>query len=270
MNRTILEHTTNPAAHLCGLAFCLLGRAEAVLLARGAGFDFVVIDMEHGPLGLGDLGQTAAAGIAAGIPVWGRVTGPGSGDVARVLDCGATAVVVPHVDSVADATRIARACRFSPRGARALPGPLPGLDYALIPAADLCARTEVGTQVIAMIESAEGLAEVEGIAATDGIDMLMIGSNDLADGLGLRGQLDHPRVLAAFVTIAEAARRNGCGFGVMGLPAHLLQSHALALGATAIVATNETNLIVEGGAALLARLRERQVSPETRVDASRP
>ncbi|KMK64785.1 2,4-dihydroxyhept-2-ene-1,7-dioic acid aldolase [Puniceibacterium sp. IMCC21224] len=255
---------------MCGLAFCLLGRAEAVLLARGAGFDFVVIDMEHGPLGMAELGQAAAAGIAAGLPVWGRVTGPRSGDVARVLDCGATAVVVPHVDSTGDAARIARACRFAPRGARALPGPLPGLDYALIPSAELCTRAEAGTQVIAMIESAEALKAVEGIAATDGIDMLMIGTNDLADGLGLRGQLDHPRVLTAFATIAEAALRNGCGFGVMGLPPHLVQSHALSLGATAVVATNETNLIIEGGVALLARLRESEVSPETRAGASPP
>ncbi|MEI4472891.1 HpcH/HpaI aldolase family protein [Frigidibacter sp. MR17.24] len=238
-----------------GLACCLLGRAEAVLLARGAGFDFLVIDMEHGPLGISDLGQAAAAGIAAGLPVWGRVTGPGSGDIARVLDCGASAVVVPHVDTVEQARHIARICRFAPRGARSLPGPLPGLDYRVLPADVLCQGAEAGTQVIAMIESAEGLSAVEAIAAVDGIDMLIIGSNDLADGLGRRGQLDHPDVRAAFARIAAAARAHGKGFGAMGLPPALVGSHALALGATALVATNETNLIVQGGAALIAGLR---------------
>ena len=253
--RSTSDHFTNPPPVAFGLALCLLGRAEAVLLARGAGFDFVVIDMEHGPLGLDALGQAAEVGQAAGLPVWGRVTGPASPDLARVLDCGATGVIVPHVDSAAQAARIAQACRFAPKGQRALPGPLPALDFRVVPAADLCASAERDVQVIAMIESAAALAEVEAIAATPGIDLLMIGSNDLADGLGLRGQLDHPQVLAAFTRIARAARDHGCGFGVMGLPAALLPSHALALGARVVVATNDTNLIVEGGAALLDRLR---------------
>ncbi len=238
-----------------GLAFCLLGRAEAVLLARGAGFDFAVIDMEHGPLGMSELGQAAAAGIAAGLPVFGRVTGPGSPDIARVLDCGASGVIVPHVDSASDARRIAEACRFAPLGTRALPGPLPALDYRVVPAAELTEAAEKGVKVIAMIESAAALAAVEDIAAVPGIDMLMIGSNDLADGIGRRGQLDHPDVAAAFARIAAAATGNGCAFGVMGLPLALLQSHALDLGASHIVATNETNLIAEGGAALLRQMR---------------
>lgn len=238
-----------------GLAFCLLGRAEAILMARGAGFDFAVIDMEHGPLGLGELGQAAAAGLAAGFAVFGRVTGPASPDIARVLDCGATGVIVPHVDSAEDAARIAQACRFAPRGARALPGPLPALDYRVVPAAELTETAERQVEVIAMIESAAALAAVEEIAATPGIDMLMIGSNDLADGIGRRGDLAHPEVRAAFARIASAARDNGIGFGVMGLPPALVQSHALELGAGTLVATNETNLIAEGGAALLRELR---------------
>ncbi|WP_245943165.1 HpcH/HpaI aldolase family protein [Rhodovulum viride] len=242
-----------------GLAFCLLGRAEAILLARGAGFDFAVMDMEHGPIGLADLGQAAAAGLAAGFPVYARVTGPGSPDLARTLDCGAAGVIVPHVDSADQARAVVRACRFAPVGRRALPGPLPVAAYVPLPAADLVARAGQG-QVIAMIESAEALAAVEEIAAVPGLDALIIGTNDLADGIGLRGQIGHPDMLAAFQRIAAAAKAHGLGFGVMGLPPGLVQSHALALGAQMLVATNETNLIVEGGASVLAGLRRRAAS----------
>ncbi|MBE9636836.1 HpcH/HpaI aldolase family protein [Salipiger mangrovisoli] len=264
--RSIIGQHENAAGARFGLAFCLLGRAEAILLARGAGFDFAVIDMEHGPLGLGDLGQAAAVGLAAGLPVYGRVTGPASPDIARVLDCGATGVIVPHVDSAEEAANIARACHFAPRGARALPGPLPALDYRVVPAAELTDTAERQVEVIAMIESAAALEAVEDIAATPGIDMLMIGSNDLADGIGHRGDLAHPEVLAAFARIAGAARTNGRGFGVMGLPPALVRSHALSLGATTLVASNETNLIAEGGAALLRALRE-TLSPEADADS---
>lgn len=238
-----------------GLACCLTGRAESVLLARGAGFDFVVIDMEHGPLGLDALGQAAAAGLASGLPVFGRVTGPASGDIARVLDCGATGVIVPHVDTVAEAETVARLCRFAPLGRRALPGPLPALGYRVVPAATLTREAEAGTLVIAMIESAAGLANAEAIARVPGIDMLMIGANDLADGLGRRGQLDHPEVMAAFAAIAGAAREAGKGFGVMGLPRSLVKPLAADLGASHVVATNDTNLLIEGGAEVLRALK---------------
>ncbi|MBN9673922.1 aldolase [Labrenzia aggregata] len=232
-------------------------------MARGAGFSFVVVDMEHGPLGISELGQMAAAGLASRFPVYGRVTGPGSPDVARVLDCGATGVIVPHVDSVEDARRVVRACRFQPTGARALPGPLPAFEYHALRAEELCDRSETSTQVIAMIESAAGLDAVEEIAATPGIDGLMIGSNDLADGIGLRGQLHHPDFLSACARISTAALANGCTYGIMGLPRDLVRSHALDLGATLVVATNETNLVAEGGALLLDGLRRETVSRVT-------
>lgn len=243
----------NTPARRIGLALCLLGRAEAVILARSAGFDLAILDMEHGPLGLDALGQVAAAGLAADFPVWGRVGGPDSGDLARVLDCGASGLIVPHVDSEADARRIVRACRFAPLGARSIPGPVPGLGYALLPARDLCAAAGRDTTIAAMIESAKGLDAVDAIAAVEGLDMLVIGTNDLADGLGLRGQPDHPKVLAAFRRIARAAADHGKGFGVMGLPPHLIATHAPDAGL--IVATNDTNLLIEGGSAVVAALR---------------
>lgn len=236
-----------------GIAFCILGRPEAVLLARGAGFDFCVVDMEHGPLGMDALGQVAAAGIAAGFPVWGRVSGPGSSDLARVLDCGAAGLIVPHVDSADEARHIVRTCRFSPVGNRSLPGPLPSLDYALLPAARFCDDAGRDVTLAAMIEGKAGLTAVEAIAAVEGIDMLVIGTNDLADGLGLRGQLDHPDVSAAFRRIAAAAASHGKSFGVMGLPPHLMKSHAP--DATWLVATNDTNLLIEGGSAAVGQLR---------------
>lgn len=253
-----IEQNNNPSGPQIAIAFCILGRAEAVLLARGAGFDLAIVDMEHGPLGLEALGQLAAVGRAAGFPVWGRVGGPGSGDLARVLDCGATGLIVPHVDSAADARRIVNACRFAPVGARSIPGPIPILDYAVMSAPEFCNAAGRDITIAAMIESAAGLDAVDAIAAVEGIDMLIIGTNDLADGLGIRGQTDHPDLLAAFRDIARAAGEHGKAFGVMGLPPHLRDSHAP--DASLIVATNDTNLLIEGGAAAVGQARGDSVS----------
>lgn len=247
------SHIKENTGRQFGIAFCLLGRSEAILLARHARFDFAVVDMEHGPLGLDALGQMAAAGLCAQFPVWGRVSGPQSPDLSRVLDCGVTGIIIPHVDTVHDAERIARSCRFAPVGSRSIPGPIPTLDYAILPAPTFCKQAEANVTVAAMIESADGLAAVEEIAAVQGIDMLVIGTNDLADGLGIRGQIDHPMLYEAFQRISKAAMDNGKRFGVMGLPPRLIDSHASE--ATFIVATNDTNLLVDGGTALLTSLR---------------
>ncbi|WP_206026968.1 HpcH/HpaI aldolase family protein [Jiella endophytica] len=223
-----------------------------VPLARMAGFDFLVVDMEHGPLGIHDLGAIASAGLMGGFPVYGRVTGPSTGDIARVLDCGATGVIVPHVDSVLDARKIVKTCRFSPVGTRALPGPLPLLGYRSAQPAELCEAADRAARIVAMIESRSALEEVETIAAVEGLDGLIIGSNDLADSLGRRGQLDHPDVAAAFRRIAAAAHDNGLDFGAMGLPPALTFSYGVDLGATLLVVTNDTNLLADGGAAAVA------------------
>lgn len=255
MNPSKITQNDNPDKALIGLAFCLLGRAEAILLARAAGFGLVLVDMEHGPLGFSELGQMAAAGRAADLPVWVRVPDV-TGQMSRALDCGATGLIVPHVDSLEEARQIVRACRFAPLGARSLPGPVPALDFTSPGADALCEGLETGLTLAPMIESAAGLDCCEDIAALPGIDMLVVGTNDLADGLGLRGQLDHPALLDAFKRVAKAAHGAGKTWGVMGLPPRLLKSHAHALGAALIVATNDTNLLAEGGRALLANIAD--------------
>ena len=243
------------AAPRIGLAACIVGLPELVPVSRGAGFDFLLLDMEHGRITIDALTSVCVAGLQSGFPVLARVTGPSSPDLARVLDCGATGVIVPHVDSAQQACAIVAACRFAPLGARAIPGPLAVLNFDIAPPARLIAACEAQVQVHAMIESRAGLAEVHDIAQVPGLTGLMIGANDLAAALGHLGDVAHPEVHQAFAEVAAAAAGAGIGFGVMGLPATLLDSHGLNLGADLIVATNEINLLVEGARATLTGIR---------------
>ncbi|SFB16989.1 2-keto-3-deoxy-L-rhamnonate aldolase RhmA [Poseidonocella pacifica] len=238
-----------------GLAACVVGLPEMIPVAKGAGYDLLLVDMEHGRISIDALAGICVTGLAADFPVLARVTGPGSPDLARVLDCGATGVIIPHVDSADQARAIVAACRFAPLGNRAIPGPLAILSFEPVPPAQLIAASEDRVELHAMVESRAGLDAVAEIAAVPGLTALVIGANDLASDLGHTGQLDHPEVRSAFATIAAAARSQGLGFGVMGLPPALIPGHAVANGATLIVATNEINLVVDGARATLGAVR---------------
>lgn len=228
-----------------GMAACVFRSVEILPVARHAGFDFVLADMEHGAMSLGEAATLCVAGRLAGFPVYVRVPKASSDHLTRAADCGAQAIIVPHVDSLAEARGVVDRLRFPPVGNRSLPSPVIAASFQPVPAADLIAACDREFSVFAMIESGEGLEAAEGMAAINGLDGLIIGSQDLAQSLGHTGNLAHPEVVAAFSRVAAAARDNGKVFGVMGVPPALLSSHAIALGAGLVVVTNEINLLVE-------------------------
>ncbi len=238
-----------------GLAACVIRTSEIVTVTRSCGFDFILIDMEHGPISIGDAATLSIAAHEGGFPALVRASGPSSPDLARVLDCGAQGVVVPHVDTVEQARHIASTCRFPPVGKRSIPSPLVRLDFQNPPLKEGMERIEADTFVIAMIESKAGVKAAADIAAVPGIDGIMIGSNDLAADLGHVGEVEHEDVRRAFGSVAEATLKHKKLFGVIGLPESLLQSHGRDLGAKLFVATNDINLLIEGGEATLGRVR---------------
>jgi len=238
-----------------GLAACVFRSVEILAVARTCGFDFLLADMEHGAMSLGEVSAICVAGIEAGYPVFVRAPGPSSELLSRIVDCGAAGLVVPHVNSAVQARAVVQRVRFAPVGARSIPSPIAIAGFRPVPPSDLIARCEPALSVLVMIESADALAAVDEIANVAGIDGLVIGTNDLAQSLGLTGRLDHPHMRAACATVANAAANAGRRYGAMGLPEALLDSHARALGADWIVAANEINLLIEAGDACVARLR---------------
>lgn len=246
---------------LIGLAAYVVRSVEILTVARTCGFDFLLVDTEHTAIGIADAATISVAAAAAGFPALVRVGGPDHPDLARMLDCGALGTVVPHVDSAEQARRVVERCRFAPVGRRSIPGPQAGLGFRLLPVGEMIPAVERETVLVAMVESRAGLEEAEAIASVSGIDAIMIGANDLADDLGHTGDLAHPEVLAGFRHVAEACRRKGLAFAVIGLPEPLLASHAP--DASLIVATNDINLLVDAGSVLAGRMRRLGGSAET-------
>ncbi len=185
----------------------LVRGVEIARLAKTAGFDSLYVDMEHSSFSLETTGQICMAALEAGITPFVRV--PGVGEVQHVLDAGALGIIAPHVQSAAAARDYVRAAKYSPLGERSNAGPLPHLQYRSFPAAEANAAIDAATMVIVQFESDQALAKADEIVAVEGVDMVLIGTNDLLADWGMPGQYDHPRVREAYVTTIEACRRHG-------------------------------------------------------------
>ncbi|MGA8079444.1 MAG: aldolase/citrate lyase family protein, partial [Xanthobacteraceae bacterium] len=164
---------------------------EIARIAATAGFDSLYVDMEHASFSFDTTGQICMAALHTGITPFVRV--PGVAEVQRVLDGGALGVIAPHVRSAAEARDYVRAAKFPPLGERSAAGPLPHLHYRGFPAAAANAALNAATTLMVQFESDEAIARADEIAAVDGVDMVMIGSNDLLADWGLAGQYEHPR-----------------------------------------------------------------------------
>lgn len=245
-----------------GLAACVFRSVEMVSVARHCGFDFLVADMEHGAMSIGEAATLCVAGTEADFPVYVRVAGSQSEYLTRAIDCGAGGLIVPHVDTAEEARGIVKKVRFQPRGRRSIPSPIAIAGFRPLPVSSLVERSEAALKVVVMIECAEGLAAAGDIAAVDGIDTIMVGANDLAQSLGRSGEVGHPEVRGAFRSIAAAAASHGKKFGVIGLPASLMQTHAIELDAAIAVVANEINLMFDAGVACVMEMRALTCQPK--------
>ncbi|MDR3534893.1 MAG: aldolase/citrate lyase family protein [Acetobacteraceae bacterium] len=226
------------------------------MLAAACGFDALYIDLEHNPTSLETAAAICVAALGLGITPIARVTSHDPHDATRILDCGAQGVMVPHVNTAAEAAAIVQACRFPPLGHRSDSGSNAALGYAAMPQAEVNKRLNDATLLIAMIETPEAVANADAIAAVDGIDMLHIGSTDLSTEMGIAGEYKHDRMRAAYETIAAAAKRFGKSMGVGGVREDLeFQAWLLRLGVRYLTGGSDTGYILSAGRTDVQRLR---------------
>lgn len=198
-------------------AWCMIPSSLTAEILANSGFDWALIDMQHGCMGYETAVEMIRAVDLAGITPIVRVPWNEAGIIGRMLDAGAMGIVAPMVNSVAEAVRLVETCRYPPLGRRSL-GPVrvgarEGMGY--VPSAN--ARIAV----IPMIETVEALAEVEAIAAVPGVDALFVGPFDLSFSLGLPpGDNDgKPAFDEAIARINAAARSAGIATAVLSNPA---------------------------------------------------
>lgn len=185
-----------------------IASAECVDMLGAAGFDFTIVDCEHGAFGLETAENLFRACDANGLVPLARAPGGDARWIGRALDAGAAAVVVPGIGSAAEAAEAVAAARYAPEGARgACPCVRAGGHFIRDWRAHEAAEAAKG--VIAFVETRGGLDEVEAICATPGLLAPLVGPFDLSVSLGFRGDYRAPPVEAAVGRMLAAAAAAG-------------------------------------------------------------
>ncbi len=194
-----------------------MGRTgELVRVAKSSGHDFLFIDTQHSlfnPETIGDMAHTA---LGCGIAAMVRVRSVNDSNVSLYLDNGITGIIFPDVNTAADAKKGVDAAKFAPIGKRSVCGAYPQFDYRAVPSSQAIPALNDAAVVVCMIETPEGLANVEKIAAVPGVDVIHIGSSDLMFNMGKAGKFDDPEIIAAQERVIAAAKAHGKFAGMGG------------------------------------------------------
>jgi len=178
-------------------------------ILESSGVDFAVYDMEHSGLDLPEIADLLAWSHGCGFAPFVRVPEGKYHFIARVLDAGALGVMVANVKTAEQAAYIVDSAKYPPLGHRGLGLGHAHNNYIAPPSAEYLEFANRNTTVICQIESPEGLANAEAIAATPGVDILWVGHFDLTATMGIVAQFDHPDFHAALRRVVAAAHKYG-------------------------------------------------------------
>ncbi|MEZ5844670.1 MAG: aldolase/citrate lyase family protein [Hyphomicrobiaceae bacterium] len=250
---TLIPNSTKRKLAAGGLALGFgvhhLRTSAAALLAKASGHDWLFIDLEHGALSVHEATQIALAALPTGVTPIVRTTLDGLDEAARCLDNGAQGVMVAHVDDSAVAARVARAFRYPPLGKRSWGGPAAPYGFRPPAAAEAQRAINAEVMVIAMIESVEAVASARAIAATEGIDALLIGTSDLSAEMGIPGEIAHPRVVEAYRVVGEACRASGKVLGMGGVYDVETAGRYIEAGARFVLTGSDHSYLIAGAEA---------------------
>ena len=246
---TFRDALTASDRSLAGMWVCS-GSPLIAELCAGSGLDWLLIDAEHSPNGLESI--LAQLQAVRGYPVHPVVRPPVNDTVLikQYLDLGVQNLLIPMVDSAAEAEAAVAATRYPPQGVR-------GVGSALARAArwnripDYLARASETISVTVQIESEAAVAAVEEILAVDGVDAIFLGPSDLAASMGLLGQQEHPRVRGAVEHCLGAAQAAGKPAGVNAFNPETARAY-LAAGAAFVLVGADVALLARGSEALAA------------------
>jgi len=192
-----------------------LGTASAVTaeVCAASGFDWLLLDLEHGAGGEEQVRDVVPAAGAYGVPTVVRVETDARIRMGRVLDNGAAGIMLPRMDSAAQVVEAISHLRYPPRGDRGVATYNRACRFGLDPEA--LDRADEETLVVVQIESAAAVRAADEIAAVDGVDVLFIGPRDLSHDLGVPGDTTAPAFVEALDTVLAACRRHGRSGGLL-------------------------------------------------------
>lgn len=233
-----------------------LGNALTAEIVGKAGYDWVLIDLEHGAGNEKDvLSQLQALGTSSSAALV-RVEGHQRQRLHRILDLGAEGIMAPHINNAAEAKEVVEGLRYPPHGVRGVAKMVRATQFGRS-FDEYYATANDNILGIVQIESVEALDHLDAIASIDGIDVLFIGPADLSMALGIYGQFDHPLFIDALTRTVDAANKAGKATGILLFNADDLSKYQQ-MGIRMIACGADATFVAEGARNNLNKLKSLQ------------
>ena len=173
------------------------------------GFDFLIVDCEHGSFTTREVANIIAVARGIGMPALVRIPEMRREHALKFMEMGASGLLLPNTESAEQAKMLVDCTKYAPLGHRGVSLSRPHTDFKKVSGATYMPEANDDTILMCQIESRKGVENVEKIIAVEGIDVAFIGPNDMSQDYGILGQFEHPEIVAAFEKIVAAAQANG-------------------------------------------------------------
>jgi len=221
-----------------------------------AGFDWLFLDMEHGVMSLEACAQISTAALDAGIAPIARVPYGQFSIATRALDNGALGIVMPHIDTAAEAREVVQKLKYPPVGHRSVGGWGPHYQLGRLSTGDAVTALNAANLTVVMLETPTAIANAEEIAAVPGVDVLLIGTNDLCAEMGIPGDFGNDRVADAYGKMIAACAKAGKYPGMAGIYSETIMPRYIGMGARFILSGQDGGFLMAGATARAVFMRK--------------
>ena len=239
-----------------GVGVRMTRSVEIAPAMAAAGFDWLFLDMEHGTMSLDACAQICTAALDAGITPIARVPSGQYSIATRALDNGALGIVMPHVDTAAEAREVVEKLKYPPVGHRSMGGTGPHYGLRDASAGDAAKALNAANLTVVMLETPAAIANAAEIAAVPGVDVLLIGTNDLCAEMGIHGDFGNDRVADAYGAMIAACKQHGKFPGMAGIYNETIMPRYIGMGARFILSGQDASFMMAGAQARTGFLRK--------------
>lgn len=200
---------------LLGTMLSELENPNLIRIMKMAGFAFVVVDCEHGYYDFSQIARLAAVGKGFGVPVIIRIPAIEREYITKVMDMGASGILVPMVETAEDAKQIVQYAKYMPLGNRGLSTTRAHSEYNPPKISEYIQIANENTFVFIQLETKKAIENLSEISKVAGIDCICIGPNDLSADLGIPGEINSPVIFDCVKKVADAAKKEGKSSGII-------------------------------------------------------
>ena len=242
----LMKQALQKGQSVVGTMVCELRQPAVMQLLKNAGFDFVIIDNEHGPFNIETIADLSRTAKQIGLTPMVRVPDLFYPFIAQSLDSGAQGVMVPRIFNAGQVREAVQMIKYPPVGRRGSALARGFTNFKSGAVAEVMAQANEENVLIIQIETAESIENIEEITAVPGADIALVGPNDLSIALGIPGQLDSPKLHAAIEKVIETCQKNNV-YPALHINSIEWGTHWAGKGMRLLSLFSEAGLLTRGG-----------------------